>query len=313
MDEILNKIKELIFSLPESILEKFDLFAILQKFLGSLLADILSDWLGSLQSIVGNIVNTAFYIERIPGLNSGLLNAGAVENAIRSLWYTCLCLLVLKLLWKGYKVYILWRGGDSEVSPLSMLLAAVFALGTAMAFPLLYDVAVGIVKTLDKIIMDAFHMDPNVNLFAVLGSLFSPWMAVQNATFLIILALAFIILCAVLVFQMVGRGAELLIFRLGVPFAVVGLVDSDDGIWKSYIQLLFRQFATILAQDLCLHLAIGLAAAREPAPVFVGIIFLITAFKTPKLLSSLLVTGGGGGANKLYTVTMVAKTFLGGV
>lgn len=312
MDAILQSIKDLILFLPREIINLLDPWNLLIKLLTSLLGDMVNNWVVAMQTVVGDIVNTAFYIEKMPGLNSNMLNATTVENAISALYFTCVGLLTLKLLWKGWKVYVLWRNGDSEVSPFSMLLSAIFAIGVAIAFPLLYAIAAEIVTVLSKNILTALPGMTDANILSLLFASFSPWIGSQVAVFNILLALIFVILCIILIFQMLGRGVEMLIFRLGIPFAVVGLIDSDDGIWRNYIQLFFRQLATILIQNFCLRLAIGLAVSSWAPTLLVGIMLLITAFKMPKILSSVLVAGGGNGAGTIQTVTMAARMFIGG-
>lgn len=280
----------------------------------SVTVDNVNFWLSELQSITGNLLESAFYIEKIGLLNSYFFTESTVRSAISALYLTTVGLLALKLCWKGYKVYILWTDGEAEASPFSLLKSSLYALAVALVFPILYDVATGFVMWLTGVI---FRQFPGVSMgdyFILLGRFLGAVMASQIGGIAGILVLVFLIMAIVVVFQMLIRGVEMLIFRLGVPLAVIGLVDSDGGIWKSYIQLFFRQLATIMIQYFCMSMAILFVSDITIPSLIIGIVFLITAFRMPKLLSSLLSpsSGGGRGSQSMYAVMMAARTFIGG-
>ena len=109
---------------------------------------------------------------------------------------------------------------------------------------------------------------------------------------------------------MLGQGVELLIFRLGIPFAVVGLVNSDGGAWKPYIQMLFKQAATILVQYFCIVIGTYVISTLTITGIVVGIAFEVTAFTAPRLLAQFMPPSGGSGlAQKAHTIAMVMRAF----
>ena len=128
------------------------------------------------------------------------------------------------------------------------------------------------------------------------------------------MALGFVVYTVVLVcayVQMVFRGIELLVYRLGVPLAVVGFIDSDDGVWKGYIQALFRQLATVLVCYVLTMLGMAVMSSLGWLNLIVGIALEFDAFKAPKMLSQFLIPSGGGGG-KMQIVYTAARAFLGG-
>ncbi len=45
---------------------------------------------------------------------------------------------------------------------------------------------------------------------------------------------------ALLYFQFLTRGFEMLILRLGIPFACIGLLNANQGAFKGYIQKIYK-------------------------------------------------------------------------
>lgn len=147
------------------------------------------------------------------------------------------------------------------------------------------------------------------NWFGAVQNAFDAIAATGGA--IILLSVVFLIILLFLIFKLLLQGAELLIWRLGVPLAVLGLVDSDGGAWKPYIQMLFKELASLLVQYFCIVLGTHLIAGLTVTGLCMGIAFEITAFCAPKLMAQFMApTGGGGGlTQKLYTVSMVMRVF----
>lgn len=289
----------------------FDLWEIFKSFLTSMLTEIVNSWLHELEAAFGDIIQTAFYIEKLPGLTANILSPETIRSAVSALYFTTVGLVTLKLLWKGWKVYILNRDGDAETSPSSMLVNSIYALGVAFAFPVLYDISTQIAIGACKSVLRIFPGVNTDNYINTIIALLTPWINSQVSLFLIILVLAFIVIFVILAIQMVFRGVEMFFYRLGVPFAVVGLVDSDGGVWKTYVQLYFQQLGTIMIQYCCICLGLRLAASITVPSMIAAIAFLIGAFSTPKLLRTVLSSGGGGGGSQVISVAvMAAKAFV---
>lgn len=289
----------------------FDLWEHIKTMLSNMLGEIVTSWLHELETAFGDIIQTAFYIEELPGLTANILTPESIRTALSVLYLTMVGLLTLKLCWKGYKVYILNRDGESEVPPSTMLVNSFYAIGVALAFPVLYDIATKIAIESCKSVLNKFPGVSTDNFINVLIGMFTPWVNSQVSLFLVLLVLVFIIVFFILAIQMVFRGVEMFFYRLGVPFAVVGLVDSDGGIWRNYVQLFFQQLATIMIQYCCICLALRLAASISVPSMIAAIAFLIGAFSTPKLLRTVLSSGGGGGGSQVISVAvMAARAFV---
>ena len=117
-----------------------------------------------------------------------------------------------------------------------------------------------------------------------------------------IFGLVFIICYFMLYFQFLMRGLEILILRVGMPFACVGLLDNDKGIFKPYMNKFFQSiFASIIQIALC-KLGIGLMLnIGVNINMFWGIACLILSIKTPRFLSEFLIPAGSSGfINNIY-------------
>ena len=55
-----------------------------------------------------------------------------------------------------------------------------------------------------------------------------------------IFGLVFVIVYFILYFQFLMRGLEILILRVGIPLACVGLIDNDKGVFKPYMSKFFQ-------------------------------------------------------------------------
>ncbi len=284
---------------------------ILSSFQG-IMNSLVNDYLTGFEEMIGSLFSSVFHIETLPGLDTIVLSADIVSNTIAALYGFMVILLALKLIWKGFSVYILWRDGDAENSPGEMLISAVWAMVVAIAFPLLYDICVAVVMEISSVTMSFLgfsnHYAQGSNW---LSDVINTFQGNSNCGWaLALLSIVYIIVLTVLIFKLLGQGAELLIYRLGVPFAVVGLVNSDGGAWKPYIQMLIKQAATILVQYYCIIVGTRVIASLTLTGIVVGIAFELGAFAAPKLMAQFMSPSGGGGfAQKAQTIAMVVRTF----
>lgn len=285
---------------------------LIQSCFQSIMNSLVNDYLTGFETMIGSLFSSTFHIESLPGLDTTVLSTEIVNTTTTALYGFMVVLLALKLIWKGFSVYILWRDGDAENSPGEMLLGAVFAMIVAIAFPLLYDICVDVVMEISSVTMSFLGFSSHY-------AQGSNWLLDVINTFqgnsdcgwaLALLSIVYIIVLIVLIFKLLAQGVELLIYRLGVPFAVVGLVNSDGGAWKPYIQMLFKQAATILVQYYCVVVGTRVISSLTLTSIVVGIAFELGAFAAPKLMAQFMAPSGGGGlAQKAHTIAMVVRTF----
>lgn len=119
-----------------------------------LVADIVN-WISNIST---TLIETSLKIENAGLISNNPLTAELVQQIFNYIYISVLVLIVLKFIWKGINVYILWRDGDAEVSPRNMLVGMAIAVAASIAFPLLYNIGVattvnianGITNTIDE-------------------------------------------------------------------------------------------------------------------------------------------------------------------
>lgn len=284
------------------------MWKILEKFQKDLINNVINEALELLQLICADLAEKTFFFEKLFG--DGLYT-NAFEMAYDMMYMMCCTLLVLKLLWKGWNVYVLWNGGDPEVAPGELLKNSAWAIVVSAGFPLVYEIGVKTALYIVETVLLFFNMDGlGSDTSSLLINTLTDILEAGDVTLL--LSIFFSIMVVVLHFRMLRQGAELLIFRLGVPLATIGLVNSDGGAWPGYIQVLLKQGFSVMAQYFCI--VVGVAVYCSDGGIYGyagGIALVMTAFAAPKLLSQFVIPNGGGGgmAQKVSAVSNVIRIF----
>lgn len=275
------------------------------------LRDIMEGAFSALDTALLWMIDGMLHVENLLGDTfSNYLTTTSIAAAYNFMYTLVAGLIVLKFLFKGFQIYILWRDGDADSSPQDMLIGAVQAMAVILLFPTLYKIMADITLQIARGLMTIFGVGQD-------GQLSMPIFSVQDIQRLGLIeglfTLIFIIMAIVLCIKMIGRGFEILILRLGVPVACLGLVDSDGGLFKSYMQIFFKTMFTSIIQIVLMSLAFRVIAGVSLMHIIAGISIVTTAFATPVLMQQLLVpTGRGGGVtNKVYSGAMAANAVRG--
>lgn len=285
-------------------------YGIFEGFLTDLRDALLNKFLAFFDELMGNLLYSTFFIESLPGLDETVLTSNTVTAITYTLYAVMVVLLIMKILKTGGSIYILWRDGDSENSPGEMVVGGGMAIIVAVAFPILYQYGVKIIQWIITLINEAIGTD--ISFGNSVGSVVTIIGGVaQLDIVVIVLSLAFIILFIVMLFTMLKQGAEMLVFRLAVPFAAIGLTNSDGGAWKPFIQTLIRMMATSLVRYTLVSFSIRVITPMNAASLAVGIALMATAVSTPQMLQQFMLQRGGGGVmQKASTISMVMRTFM---
>ena len=212
-------------------------------------------------AILSGIVSLFFSSEMLVGLYDVVFNSGITMQTITGVEFFGLImpisygvgisLIILKFLKKAFDIYVLWTDGDPDADPFLLLTNFVRAVGTALIFQWLYGLFVDIFRDITNTIIERINSNCNptvewVNSITSLGIVPA------------ICGLIFIICYLILLLSFMARGVEMMVMRIGVPLACVGLLDNDKGVFRAYINQFVKAFATTIVQIMLCKIGLSL-------------------------------------------------------
>lgn len=260
-----------------------------------LIVAILNGAIIFMDSMLTGLIILTFHADR---LMTGYSGGSMVEVLFEILLGFGVSLIILKFLKKGFECYVMWTDGDPDSEPTYLIIRFIQAVAVAVCFPVLYNWMTEIAAGLIDQLLAGIGVSTEYNWQLWVSGLASSGLVTT------ILGLIFVVCYFMLFFQFQMRGLEIMILRIGIPLACVGLLDNDKGVFRTYINKFFQSiFAVVVQISLC-KLGIGMMLNTGiNLNLFWGIACLALAIKTPKFLSEFMlpVGGGGGGAvNNLY-------------
>lgn len=269
------------------------------ELIAEMLNKMIGEAFGFFDSLMISLIENMLYVEK---LFSSVLSADSIMNVYNYIYAFACALVCLKFLAKGFKIYILWRDGDADSSIQDMIIGIAQAAVVMAGFPYLYDLMTDVTKALSNGIMGEFGLAG-----ASAGQLFQLYTS-TGMLFELIIILIYAIMVFVLYVMLIKRGVELMVLRLGVPFAALGLVDSNLGVFKGYMQTLVKTLLTSIIQITLLSLSIRIMTNFGVVNLICGMAVISTAFSTPTLMQNLLIpTGSTNIVNKVYTGARLAS------
>lgn len=250
----------------------------------------LNDLVNFVNGLLTDLTSYIMHIETLSiAISNGVLSKSIINNVYLYISGVAVTLVILKFLWKGFQIYILWRDGDAETSPLDLVIGSVQAVIAAIAFPYLYEILAKATIYLTNGILSSFGATTITNNFADLMT------AAAGSSITAIFLVIYFIVFLVFYIKLLARGFEMLILRIGIPIACLGLVDSDKGVFKGYIQILFKSVVTTIIQMLLMSLSLRFIFFGSFMAYLSAAALMMQAFSTPALLQQILAGQGRGG------------------
>lgn len=214
-------------------------------------------------------------------------------------------LIILKFLKKAFDIYVLWTDGDPDADPFLLLTNFIRAVGTALIFQWLYRIFVDICRDITNQIMASIDGGREMT---------TEWVTAITSLGIVpaIAGLIFMICYLILLFSFMARGIEMMVMRVGVPLACVGLLDNDKGVFRAYINQFVKAFITTIVQIMLCKIGLSLmlgATIISTQNIIWGIACMIAAISMPKILREFLVPTGGDGhiGNTVFQTVHVAS------
>ena len=252
-----------------------------------LIVALLNGAIAYIDTLLTDIVPLSLYAEQYMFTLAGV---DLFQSLFDILFGFGVSLIVLKFLKKGFETYVLWSDGDADEEPLALLTNFFKAMAVAVCFPTLYGWMAAIIEDMSGKLLEAIG---TATAFDWAG-----WVSGISTMGLVtaIFGLVFVIVYFILYFQFLMRGLEILILRVGIPLACVGLLDNDKGVFKAYLNKFFQSTLAVVIQIALSKLGVGLMMNMH---VFWGVACMILAVKTPRFLQDFLITTGGGGGGAI--------------
>lgn len=172
----------------------------------------------TLNSLFKSMVNLVFYIER--ELNAIQVQGGVKIdfNGIYQVIFSYACfILVVVFISKLIKTYFLQSDGDSEKNPIHIVIGMLKAVIIMICFKEVYDIFVGITSNFLNSILGAMPVK-TVSLAQALSN------NIAGGIFTAVACLVLLITWLVLICQFIMKGIEILLMRMGIPFASIRIV-----------------------------------------------------------------------------------------
>lgn len=262
-----------------------------------MLVELIQNFIGgaesTLNSIFNSMLNLVFFIEReltyIP--EGQVLSVSKVDfNSIYKIVVDyATYLLVIVFIVKAVKIYFMMKDGDNEQNPIHLVIGMLKAVIVMICFKEIYSIGVGIVSSFLNSILNVINID-SMNLAEALSN------NIQGGIFTAVACLVLLICWLLLICQFIMKGIELLVMRIAIPFATIGLLNSDDGVFPDYIRSFLMTAFTLVIQLSLLNISIVTLITNK---LIYGIGIAVVAVNTPMIMGRYMVKPGGNPINAI--------------
>ena len=278
------------------------------KILEALLTDFFKDAFPIADVLFASLINIVFWVENHISDGSIFQNT-ILDNSKSDIFFDKLfqvttsfgvAFLIFKFLKKIFDTYIIGSDGDPSMSVENIVIGFCKGLIIIFSFNFLYEIFVNISIDFINQMLDAVGLVTIPSLMEIFERFF-----LGGGIFMLLGLLIFFICYLLLVFQFIKRGLEMLILRLGVPIACVGLIDSDNGMFAPYIKMFVQNSVTVVIQLAMIKLGFGVVANGN---IFFGIACMIMGIKTPQFLQQFMIgLGQGNLSSNMMTINQTAS------
>lgn len=244
----------------------------------------------TLNSIFSSMLNLVFHIERelsnLKLADGSFINFNAIYQTI---FNYAIYILVIVFIAKAIKIYFLMHDGDAEQNPIQLAIGMLKAVIVMICFKEIYDIFVGIVQEFLNNILNHLTIQ-GTNLAEILSN------NMGGGIFTAVACLVLLIVWLILICQFIMKGIEILVMRLGIPFASIGLLNSDNGVFPEYIRDFLLTAFTLVVQLALLNLSI---LSLVNGHLIYGIAIAIVSVNTPMMLGKFMIKPSGSLINSV--------------
>lgn len=262
--------------------------------MADMLVELIESFIGgseaTLNSLFKSMVNLVFHIER--ELSNLKLADGSFINfnkIYESIFSFAIYILIIVFISKAIKIYFMMREGDAEENPIQLMIGMIKAVIIMICFKEIYNIFVGIVQEFLNGILSNMTVQ-GTNLAEILTG------NMGGGIFTAVACLVLLIVWLILICQFIMKGIEILVMRLGIPFASIGLLNSDNGVFTEYVRDFLLTAFTLVVQLGLLNLSI---LALVNGHLIYGIAIAIVSVNTPMMLGKFMIRPNGSLINSM--------------
>ena len=255
----------------------------------------------TLNSVFSSMLNLVFHIERelsnLKVADGSFINFNEIYQTI---FNYAIYILVIVFIAKAIKTYFFMHDGDSEQNPIQLAIGMVKAVIVMICFKEMYDIFVGIVQEFLNNILNHLTIQ-GTNLAEMLSN------NMGGGIFTAVACLVLLIVWLILICQFIMKGIEILVMRLGIPFASIGLLNSDNGVFSEYIRDFLLTAFTLVVQLALLNLSI---LSLVNGHLIYGIAIAIVSVNTPMMLGKFMIKPSGSLINSVGNTARSIRAIL---
>lgn len=262
--------------------------------MADMLVELIESFIGgseaTLNSLFKSMVNLVFHIERelsnLKLADGSFINFNKIYETIFSF---AIYILIIVFISKAIKIYFMMREGDAEENPIQLTIGMIKAVIIMICFKEIYNIFVGIVQEFLNGILSNMTVQ-GTNLAEILTG------NMGGGIFTAVACLVLLIVWLILICQFIMKGIEILVMRLGIPFASIGLLNSDNGVFTEYVRDFLLTAFTLVVQLGLLNLSI---LALVNGHLIYGIAIAIVSVNTPMMLGKFMIRPNGSLINSM--------------
>ena len=262
--------------------------------MADMLVELIESFIGgseaTLNSLFKSMVNLVFHIERelsnLKLADGSFINFNKIYETIFSF---AIYILIIVFISKAIKIYFMMREGDAEENPIQLMIGMIKAVIIMICFKEIYSIFVGIVQEFLNGILSNMTVQ-GTNLAEILTG------NMGGGIFTAVACLVLLIVWLILICQFIMKGIEILVMRLGIPFASIGLLNSDNGVFTEYVRDFLLTAFTLVVQLGLLNLSI---LALVNGHLIYGIAIAIVSVNTPMMLGKFMIRPNGSLINSM--------------
>lgn len=252
-----------------------------------------------------SFINLVFQFEETFWDSIGVDNPVDMAKLTASILTISLSLITMKFLHKLFATYVGGYEGDSTAAPTQLVLNYVRALAVAAAGAMLFGIFTDVMMEIAAELLRAVSGGITVSdLLSIMIDGFVGSLNLLQGLMRFIYFVCFL----VLLIKFYIMGAEMFVLRMFFPFACVGLVDSDKGIFVPVLKQMLNVGITAVVQMILLRMSMVIAGNEKYLP---ALAFIMLAMKTPQTMQFIMFTGGGligRGVSMAYHVKSLVRS-----